>query len=144
MAIGADRAKIGNGIEFILTVSKCERLEMMNMNEVLPDCTIPRLKVKATHCAVVSVMTQACLPYLWVAFVGIYAHLLLCAFNVFLPRFEFVREQPLPCSNMDSYRFAIFTETFPCRCNLCVGKEATELWLKNYRFNRKLRSIRLQ
>lgn len=56
VAIGANGAKVGDGIEFILTIRERERLEVMNMNEVLSDLAIPCLKVEAAHSAVVAMM----------------------------------------------------------------------------------------
>jgi hypothetical protein len=92
VAVWADRAKVGDGIESIFTIREREWLEVMNMNEVLSDLAIPCLKVEAAHSAVETMVRQACLSSLGVTLISIYADLLLCAFNVFLSGFEFIGE----------------------------------------------------
>lgn len=118
VAVWADRAKVGDGIESIFTIREREWLEVMDMNEVLSDLAIPCLKVEAAHSAVETMVRQACLSSLGVTLISIYADLLLCAFNVFLSGFEFIGELSLACCDMNRDCFAKFAETFPCGCNL--------------------------
>jgi len=85
---------------------------MMDMNEILPDFAITGLKVEPAYDTVVTMMAQASLACLRIAFVGVHAYLFLGPFNVLLARFKFIGEQPLPNSDMSGNCLAILAKTF--------------------------------
>jgi hypothetical protein len=107
MTVRADWPKVSDRIQFVAAICESKRLEVVHMDEFLSNIPVAGLKIETANNAAKAMMFQASFARLWVALIGIYAHLLLCAFNVFLPGLEFVGKKSLPHGDVDGNRLSI-------------------------------------
>jgi len=91
MAIGANGNQISHRIYLIFFAYICQRLEVVNMYETLPDA-IYGLKIKPTHCALATMMPNAVFSRSGIAFITIYGNSVSSAFPISFGSGDFFRE----------------------------------------------------
>lgn len=144
MTIRANRPKVLNWVEFVFTVSKRKRLQMMNVNEIFAERSVHPFKYKSTSSTIHSMMLDTRLSGTRITLIRVNPHLLSSVLDILQSRFKFVGIEPLTARTTDFCFPGIVSQTLLCSGEFHISEQFSKSRLKNDCLHREVGTTGIQ